>query len=31
VAFDDDLVDLGGVDAVHRPEGEVIYDEHVDA
>lgn len=31
VAFDDDLVDLGGVDDVHRPEREVIDDQQVDA
>ena len=31
VAFDDDFVDLGGVDGVHRAEREVVDDEHVDA
>ena len=31
MAFDDDFVDLSGVDDVHRSEREVIDDEHVDA
>ncbi len=31
MAFDDDLVDLGGVDGVHGSESEVIDDEHVGA
>jgi hypothetical protein len=29
VAFDDGLIDLGGVDLVHRREGEVVDGEHV--
>ena len=31
VAFDDELVDLGGVDGVERAEREVVEDEQVDA
>ena len=31
VAFDDQLVDVGGVERVHRLQGEVIKDEQIDA
>jgi hypothetical protein len=31
VAFDDELVDIGGVDGVHRLEGKVVDDEQIDS
>jgi hypothetical protein len=31
VAFDDELVDIGGVEAVEGLEGEVVEDEQVDS
>ena len=31
VAFDDELVDIGGVEGVERLEGEVVDDEQIDA